>query len=63
MPALTSIHNVRHSLATALKAAAVPEHQSAALVGHDAATYRRFYLVTDDEAAAAAEVAGRLFAL
>lgn len=63
VPALTSIHNVRHSLATALKADGVPDHEAAALLGHDVDTYRRFYLVTDDEgAASAAEAAGRLFA-
>jgi len=64
VPILTRIHNVRHSLATALQEAGVPDHQAAALLGHDVATYRRFYLVTDDEgASAAAEVAGRLFAV
>jgi integrase len=64
VPILTRIHNVRHSLATALQEAGVPDHQAAALLGHDVATYRRFYLVTDDEGAgAAAEVAGRLFAV
>ncbi len=63
MPVLKSLHNVRHTLATALKAASVPDHEAAALLGHDVDTYRRFYLVTDDDgAAAAAEVAGRLFA-
>lgn len=57
-------HNVRHTLATALKAAGVPDHEAAALLGHDVDTYRRFYLVTDDEgAAAAAEVAGQMFAV
>jgi len=64
LPVLRSIHNVRHSLATALEEAGVPEHHAAALLGHDVQTYRRFYLVTDnDGAAAAAEVAGRLFAV
>lgn len=64
LPVLRSIHNIRHSLATALEEARVPEHHAAALLGHDVLTYRRFYLVTDDNgAAAAAEVAGRLFAV
>ncbi|MFT4264833.1 MAG: tyrosine-type recombinase/integrase [Nocardioides sp.] len=62
LPALTSIHNVRHTLATALKAAGVPDHEAAALLGHDVDTYRRFYLVPDDAgAAAAALAAGKLF--
>lgn len=64
VPVLSSVHNLRHSLATALEVAGVPEHQAAALLGHDVATYRRFYLVTDDDgAAAAAQVAGKLFAV
>jgi integrase len=64
VPVLTRIHNVRHSLATALQEAGVPDHQAAALLGHDVQTYRRFYLVTDSEGAAeAAQVAGRLFAV
>ena len=64
VPRLTSIHNIRHTLATALKEAGVPDHQAAALLGHDVMTYRRFYLVTDDDgAAAAAEVAGQVFAV
>lgn len=63
VPYLRSIHNIRHTLATVLKEACVPDHHAAALLGHDVATYRRFYLVTDDDgAAAAAEVAGQLFA-
>lgn len=64
VPALTRIHNTRHSLASALKEAGVPDNQAAALLGHDVATYTRFYLVVDDDGAAvAAEVAGRLFAV
>jgi integrase len=64
LPVLKSVHNVRHTIATALDEAGVPEHHAAALLGHDVATYRRFYLVTDDKgAAAAAEAAGRLFAV
>lgn len=64
VPALTRIHNVRHSLATALEAAGVPAHEAAALLGHDVDTYRRFYLVTDNNgAAAAARAAGRIFAV
>ena len=61
---LRAIHNVRHTLATALDEEGVPEHHAAALLGHDVQTYRRFYLVTDnDGAASAAEAAGRLFAV
>ena len=42
----------------------MPDHQAAALLGHDVQTYRRFYLITgDDGAAEAATVAGRLFAV
>jgi integrase len=64
VPVLTRIHNTRHTLATALQEAGVPDHQAAALLGHDVQTYRRFYLVTDDEGAGeAALVAGRLFAV
>lgn len=64
LPPLRSIHNVRHTIATALQAASLPDHEAAALLGHDVNTYRRFYLVTDnDGAAAAAAVAGRLFAV
>lgn len=59
-----SIHQLRHTLATALQEAGVPDVQGAALLGHDVATFRKFYLVTDDDgAAAAAAVAGRLFAV
>jgi integrase len=64
VPALSRIHNVRHSLATALEAAGVPAHEAAALLGHDVDTYRRFYLVTDNNgAAAAAKAAGRIFSV
>jgi integrase len=64
VPVLARIHNIRHSIATALKEAGVPENQAAALLGHDVDTYRRFYLVTDDEAAAdGAEAAGKAFAI
>lgn len=64
LPVLRAIHNVRHTLATALKSAEVPDHEAAALFGHDVDTFRRFYLVTDDDgAASAAEAAGRLFAV
>lgn len=63
VPVLDSIHNIRHTIATALDEAGVPDVQAAALLGHDVATYRRFYLVTDATGAArAAEAAGRLFA-
>lgn len=56
-------HSVRHTLAQALQAGGVPDHEAAALLAHDTATYARFSLVTDDAgAAAAAAVAGTLFA-
>lgn len=54
VPYIGSIHNTRHTVATILKEADVPDNQAAALLGHDVATYRRFYLVTDDAGAAAA---------
>jgi integrase len=64
VPTLTRIHNTRHSLASALKEAGVPDNQAAALLGHDVQTYQRFYLPLDDDgAAAAAQIAGRLFAV
>ena len=64
VPVLRAVHNVRHTLATALEEAGVPEHHAASLLGHDVLTYRRFYLVTDATgAASAAEAAGRLFAI
>ena len=64
VPRLTRVHNVRHSLALGLQAAGVPDHQAAALLGHDVATFRRFYLVTDnDGAASAARSASGLFAV
>lgn len=64
VPALNSVHALRHTLATSLQEAGVPDVQGAALLGHDVATYRRFYLRTDEDAAAgAAAVAGKLFAI
>lgn len=42
-----SIHATRHTLATALEEAGTPANQGAALLGHDVATYTRFYLVAD----------------
>lgn len=54
---LTRIHNIRHTLGTAPLEAGVPDYRDAALLGHDVATYRRFYLVADDDAASAAAVA------
>jgi hypothetical protein len=50
------------TLATTLQEAGVPDNQGAALLGHDVATYRRFYILTDNDAAAgAAQAAGKLF--
>lgn len=58
-----SVHNLRHTLATALQEAGVPDNQGAALLGHDVATYRRFYVLADQDAAAsAAKIAGTIFA-
>ena len=51
VPPLRSVHNVRHTLATSLVEAGVAAHEAAALLGHDVATYSRFYLVTDDDGA------------
>ena len=61
LPRLLGTGAARHSIATALREAGTPENHAANLLGHDVATYRRFYLVTDDGAASAAEVAGRVF--
>lgn len=59
-----AIHATRHTLATALKEAGVPDNQGAALLGHDVATYRRFYVLADQDAAeSAALAAGEIFAL
>lgn len=64
VPRLTRIHNVRHSLAVALKEAGLPDNQAASMLGHDLATYLTFYVVSDDDAAAAAaKAAGQLFAV
>lgn len=63
VPRLTRVHNVRHSIALGLQSAGVPDHEAAALLGHDVHTYRRFYLVTDDDGAAGAARSARgLFA-
>lgn len=57
-----AIHQTRHTLATALEEAGVPANQGAALLGHDVATYLRFYVLADDDAAAqAAKVGGSIF--
>ncbi|MGJ3507958.1 tyrosine-type recombinase/integrase [Enemella sp. A6] len=57
-----SIHNVRHTIATALLEAGMPDNQGAALLGHDVQTYRTFYVLSDDDAAAsAAKAAGQVF--
>lgn len=59
VPRLSRVHNVRHSLALALQANGVPDHQAAALLGHDVSVFRRFYLVTDDDGAASAARSAR----
>jgi integrase len=63
VPVLRSVHNVRHSIGVALREKGVPEHHAAGLLGHDVPTFLKFYLVTDDDAAAeGAEAAGQVFA-
>lgn len=49
----------RPSIALGLQAAGVPDYEAAALLGHDVATFRRFYLVTDDDGAAGAARSAR----
>lgn len=60
---LGSIHNVRHSVATALHDNGVEPRKAASLLGHKVTTHLAFYVpTTDDGAAEAAKVAGGLFA-
>lgn len=52
-----SIHNLRHTLATARREVGVPgvpDKQAATLLGHDVSTYRGFHLVADGYGAASA---------
>ena len=59
---LGSIHNVRHTVATALHDAGVEPRKAASLLGHKVTTHLSFYVPTSDSGAAeAAEVAGGLF--
>lgn len=63
VPDLGSIHNVRHTVATALHDAGVQPRNAAALLGHKVTTHLAFYVPTTDTGAAeAAHVAGDLFA-
>jgi len=63
VPDLGSIHNVRHSIATALHDDGVEPRKAASLLGHTVPTYLAFYVPTDDVGAAeAAKSAGTLFA-
>ncbi|SRR6266508_3708955 len=63
VPDLGSIHNVCHSIATALHDDGVEPRKAASLLGHTVPTHLAFYVPTDDVGAAeAAKSAGTLFA-
>lgn len=60
---LGSIHNVRHTVATALHDRGVEPRKAASLLGHKVTTHLAFYVPTSDTGAAeAAAAAGELFA-
>lgn len=62
VPDLGSIHNVRHTVATALHDRGVEPRKVASLLGHKVTTHLAFYVPTSDSGAAeAAEAAGRVF--
>lgn len=62
VPDLGSIHNVRHTVATALHDKGVEPRKAASLLGHKVTTHLAFYVPTSDSGAAeAAEAAGRVF--
>lgn len=62
LPDLGSIHNVRHTIATALHDNGVQPRQAASLLGHKVTTHLAFYVPTSDSGASeAAQVAGGLF--
>ena len=61
---LGSIHNVRHTIATALHDRGVEPRKAASLLGHKVTTHLAFYVpTTDDGASEAATVAGGLFTM
>ncbi|MCW2857877.1 MAG: hypothetical protein JWR52_3492 [Marmoricola sp.] len=63
VPDLGSIHNVRHTVATALHDRGVEPRKVASLLGHKVTTHLAFYVPTSDSGAAeAAEAAGQVFA-
>ncbi|QCW51462.1 tyrosine-type recombinase/integrase [Nocardioides dongxiaopingii] len=62
VPDLGSIHNVRHTIATALHDNGVEPRKAASLLGHKVTTHLAFYVPTSDAGASeAAQVAGGLF--
>jgi len=62
LPDLGSIHNVRHTVATALHDNGVEPRKAASLLGHKVTTHLAFYVPTTDAGAGeAAAVAGELF--
>jgi len=64
VPDLGSIHNVRHTVATALHDSGVEPRKAASLLGHKVTTHLAFYVPTSDSGASeAAAVAGGLFAV
>ena len=64
VPDLGSIHNVRHTVATALHDNGVEPRKAASLLGHKVTTHLALYVPTSDTGAnEAAKVAGDLFAV
>lgn len=64
LPDLGSIHNVRHTVATALHDTGVEPRKAASLLGHKVTTHLAFYVPTTDAGASeAAAVAGGLFSV
>jgi integrase len=62
VPDLGSIHNVRHTVATALHDNGVEPRKAASLLGHKVTTHLAYYVPTTDSGAnEAAAVAGGLF--
>lgn len=62
VPALGSIHNLRHTIATAMHEAGHAPVMAASLLGHSVPTHLAFYVPTTDEhAAAAATEVGAIF--
>jgi integrase len=62
VPDLGSIHNVRHTVATALHDSGVEPRKAASLLGHKVTTHLAYYVPTSDAGASeAAAIAGNLF--